>query len=93
MKELAAVVLFAFLMGMAYVIGWLIHEGRKRYGPWQVEEGNIGGGYRVGVQKKYSPRTFQTIGVIDHGTEDFEQQLYELRAQAKERAMALNLKR
>lgn len=66
--------------------GWL--EDRRRRGGWRLEERSDAGAVRL-----LAVRTGETpldLGAVPVSEEDFDSRLYELRAQAREKIVALN---
>jgi hypothetical protein len=88
MKGLLIVVVALLITSGVLVLvrGWL--EDRRRRGGWRLEERSDAGAVRL-----LAVRTGETpldLGSVPVSEDDFDSRLYELRAQAREKVIALN---
>ena len=83
------IVLVAVLIATGAVVlvrGWLTERARR--GGWRLEERSDAGAVRLlAVRTGESPLELGSVPVAD---EDFDSRLYELRAEARQKLMALN---
>ena len=88
MKGLLVVLVVLLITSGAVVLvrGWI--EDRRRRGGWRLVERSDAGAVRLlAMRTGESPLELGAVPVAD---EDFDARLYELRAQAREKLVALN---
>jgi hypothetical protein len=88
-KTAVAILVIALLLALAvYALVMLVRRRREAGAPWRMVEDSDGEAISVFAARPGQERLL--IGYVPFAAQDFDSRLYELRAQGREKLVALN---